>query len=143
MSDEREPLWSDERIAKFTHTTYVVADVVAVIPIELMRNLITAVRDDYEARIAELEQERIALWHTINTQATYAEELEAQLAQTWQPVGHFKRACTCRDCRNLYGMENESLLTIQSGNNISNILSVVLPDDIRLCRLVEKGEGHE
>ena len=66
------------------------------------------------ARITELEQEQIALWHTINTQATYAEELEAQLAERWEPLPR--------------SLEYDLITMAIHGGEI--------PMEYRLCRLV-------
>ena len=56
MSD----LWTDERIAKLTHEIHANADVVRVVPVEVLQNLMTMVRDDLQARIAELEAQLAA-----------------------------------------------------------------------------------
>ena len=151
MTNKREPLWSDIRIRDRYH---------ALVPCEAnmgemeywntLRDVGERVsyelRNDYESRIAELEaqlaesREDYRVADNENERLRESKQLlEAQLAQTWQPVGQLKRACTCGDCRNLFGMENEKLLTIADGQDK---LSVVLPDNIRLCRLVTKGDDE-
>ena len=111
-------------------------------------------------RITELEQERVTLWHTINTQATYAEELEAQLAesredyrvadnengrlrefkqlleaqlaQTWQPVedGEYNNVMVARNGEVLSVLERDDLL------GYSFWSGRFIADNIRLCRVV-------
>lgn len=85
------------------------------------------------ARITELEQEQIALWHTINTQATYAEELEAQLAERWEPV---KDGTYHTDGPELISIKDNEWRVWGSGYP----LRVELQRGYALCRLVTKGK---
>ena len=85
------------------------------------------VLEQQDARIAELEQEKITLWHTINTQATYAEELEAQLAERWEP-DDLSFNCGAATI----GQIGDQLFVELYGET----LQVELPADIRLSRRI-------
>ena len=103
MSDE---LWTNERIRDRYH---------ALVPCEanmgemeywnVLRDVGERVsyelRDEYQrelaalrTRVEELELERITLWHTINTQAEYAEGLEAEIAEQEEKFDHYTTETT-------------------------------------------------
>jgi hypothetical protein len=150
MSDER---WSGERlIAEIEGVAASWHRVLDREQVSLLRgqmlNLFRRFQQPTDARITELEQEQIALWHTINTQATYAEELEAQLAQRWQPlpdgiVYHYTESIAAEWNYPAY-VESIEFLEVRDNGNIIACGSMPkedeheanLPDNIRLCRLV-------
>ena len=107
MSDEREPLWSDTRIEAELrrigdNMRLYIADAATVAE---------QVRDEYEARIAELEQELAQRWEPLPdgavTETTYGERVEIMTG---------------------------SLINIIDGEDDCH--GYELPDNIRLCRRV-------
>jgi len=137
MSDEREPLWSDTEIAE------IIAGMASKWEAAILYSILRGKRDAYEARIAELEQQ-VANKEALIVQLVEIdmpaledanERLEAQLAQTWQPlpdgeVGSFT-----------YIDNGGKSLGVYAGNDYTDWYATDdLPDNIRLCRLVERAE---
>jgi hypothetical protein len=61
------------------------------------------------------------------------------MTRIWTPVDHLRKTpCSCDNCTNSYGMESETLLTLH--NESAGKISVVLPDDLRLCELVDAAQ---
>ena len=108
MSDER---WSDERIRDEVgkHSPYLVAGSIHCLSADMAAVLMEHVRNDYEARITELE---------------------AQLAQTWQPLPDGRLKTNTSIEFGVYG----NRLNYYFGGPYAAMAS--LPDNIRLCRLV-------
>jgi uncharacterized coiled-coil protein SlyX len=168
MTNKREPLWSDIRIRDRYHALVpceanmgemeywnVLRDVGERVSYEL--------RNDYEVRITELEQKlsRAAQYKGAEAypcplcryeDGIFVEscamhnriaELEAQLAQTWQPIS--ANFILTHDTGLIgrpkqfvrWNADDESIIV---GEDDGNFHHCPLPTNYRLCRLVEKGE---
>jgi len=160
MTNKREPLWSDIRIRDRYH---------ALVPCEanmgemeywnVLRDVGERVsyelRNDYEVRITELEQKlsRAAQYKGAEAypcplcryeDGIFVEscamhnriaELEAQLAQTWQPLPDGEVSSF------IYIDNGGKLLGVFAGDDYTDWYATEdLPDNIRLCRLVERAE---
>lgn len=144
MSDERKPLWSDERIRDRYH---------ALVPCEAnmgemeywntLRDVGERVsyelRDEYEGvigslvsdnnRIFDRAAKRISEIYELRARIT---ELEAQLAQRWQPLPDGVYDCQHDSCK--VTVDGEWLQASDELYSVS--VPVALLDNIRLCRLV-------
>jgi len=98
------------------------------------------------ARIAELEDEsRVddefigALQIAAKQQKEHIAKLVAQLqtARQWQPINAVTQGCACdEECTAFYRVEDGGVRLIV-GNDTDGELSVDLPEDVRLCKLVQ------
>lgn len=162
MTNEREPLWSDERIealaGNFTDELDGGAGTYHLFCVAMGN-----VRDDYEARIAELEQKlsRAAQYKGAEAypcplcryeDGIFVEscamhnriaELETQLAQTWQPVS--ANFILTHDTGLIgrpkqfvrWNVDDESVIV---GEDDGNFHHCPLPTNIRLCRKEQTNE---
>ena len=106
MTNEREPLWSDEQ--------YEAYNLGMATEREHQNALSRLSMAKYEARIAELE---------------------ARLSQTWQPLPDGEVSSF------MYIDNGGKLLGVYAGSEYSDWYATEdLPDDVRLCRLVERAE---
>lgn len=116
MTNEREPLWSDARISAKAQEIIVLGHT----PLGAIRRVAYEIRDDYEARIAELE---------------------AQLAQRWEPLpdGEYRSVADILGTFSVFGNGlADAYPVIRQGNNI-----VMLDMGDAVCRLVTKGAENE
>ena len=105
-----EPLWSDERITKEARW-FIDANCNKRVVAE---QAMVKVRDEYEARIAQLE---------------------AQLAETWQPVDDGSEFNSgAQRTMSVKVDDGVVFLTLQNDDNTDEVLSFILPADLRLCR---------
>ena len=120
MSDEREPLWSDEKINWQV-------DLSAASAQEAYRTkkMVRKVRDDYEAQLSNQYQRIERFVELVN-------QLEAQLAQRWEPLPDGVYDCQHDSCK--VTVDGEWLEASDELYSVS--VSVALLDNIRLCRLV-------
>ena len=122
-----EPLWSDRRIYDE-----------AVLRVREQKHwagaikVATTIRDDYEEQLANQYQRIERFVELVN-------QLEAQLAERWQPVAanfiltHDTGLVDTPKQFVRWNADDESIIT---GEDDGNFYHCPLPDNIRLCRLV-------
>ena len=134
MTNEREPLWTNERILDRYY---------ALVPCEAnmgdmeywrtLRDVGERVsyelRNEYEAQLSNQYQRIERFVELVN-------QLEAQLAQRWEPLPDGAYG-------DLIVSGNEVNLWATDAHGLQWDASAVLPDNIRLCRLVTMGAENE
>lgn len=109
-----EYLWSNERVE--AEVDLVIRTVVYAEPIDhdavaiAITDLLLEMRSEYGSRIVELE---------------------ARLAETWEPVPEGTIPCACGECANSLTVEHYGGLTLE---NEAGYWTVELPDNLRLSR---------
>ena len=131
MSDEREPLWDDIRISAEAGEATDELDGTVYVR-HVISQLLVKMRGDYEAQLSNQYQRIDRFVELVN-------QLEAQLAQRWQPVAanfiltHDTGLVDTPKQFVRWNADDESVLV---GKDDGSFYHCPLPDNIRLCRLV-------
>ena len=136
-----EPLWSDDEInwqvdlsAASSEDAY------------RTKRMVRKVRDELQARITELEAQLSNQYQRIERFVELVDQLEAQLAQTWEPLpdGQYERPnWNHKGTITLSVFANGAELETWHSDDKYQVDEISLPDNIRLCRLVTQEPTHE
>ena len=138
MTNEREPLWTNERVGVNSSEATDELDGGPYV-YHVISQLLVKMRGDYEAQLANQYQRIERFVELVN-------QLEAQLAERWEPVD--EKFILTYDTGLVdtpkqfvrWNADDESVLV---GKDDGSFYHCPLPDNIRLCRLVTKGESDE
>jgi len=103
------------------------------------KKMLRKMRDEYEARITELEAQLANQYQRIDRFVELVDQLEAQLAERWKPLpdGQYERPnWNHKGTNTLSVFANGAELETWHSDDKYQVDEISLPDNIRLCRLV-------